>query len=277
MVKQFRLRRGGCIVLFSLLIYLGIIGVLGFFERYLVFHPLSAEQAWLPPKDKNTQEVTFASADGTPLVAWWLPPRQPQDGAILYAHGNGGNITHRGRVAAQLRQELGAGVLLFDYPGYGKCSGSPTEAGCYAAAEGAYRWLNDVAKIEPARIILYGESLGGGPAVELARRLEHRALVLVFCFTSLPAVAKDHYPFLPTFTFMRMRFDNLAKIPHCRRPVFITHGTDDRVVPFYHAKQLYAAANEPKVLLPLEGKGHDLMIVDLYLPALADFLARHAP
>ncbi|MCS6867058.1 MAG: alpha/beta hydrolase [Gemmataceae bacterium] len=277
MERRIWLRRGGGAVLFILLTYLVIITVLGFVERFLVFHPLSADQAWLPPADAQTQEVTFPSVDGTPLVAWWLPPRQPSAGAILYAHGNGGNITHRGKVAAQLRQELGAGVLLFDYPGYGKCPGTPTEAGCYAAAGGAYRWLLDVANIAPERVIVYGESLGGGPAVELARRVEHRALVLVFCFTSLPAVAKDHYPFLPTFTLMRMRFDNLAKMPQCRRPVFITHGTDDRVVPFYHAEQLYAAAPEPKFLLPLEGQGHDLMVVNLYLPVLADFLARHAP
>ena len=87
-----------------------------------------------------------------------------------------------------LQRGSSAGVLLFDYPGYGRCEGRPTEAGCYASAEAAYRWLTDEAKIPADRIILFGESLGGGPAVELATRHDHRALVLVFTFTTLPAV-----------------------------------------------------------------------------------------
>ena len=127
------------------------------------------------------------------------------------------------------------------------------------------------------RIVLLGESLGGGPAVELATRHDHRALVLVFTFTSLPTVAKVHYRMLPTQLLMRTRFDNLAKIGRCRRPVFIAHGTADDVVPFAHGEALFAAANEPKEFLRLEGFGHDLALGDRLCVPLAQFLARHAP
>ncbi len=259
------------------LTYLGLIVVFLFLERRLVFVPSSAEEAWLKPEDPRSEDVSFPSADGNTISARWLPPETPRHGAVLFAHGNGGNLTHRGKVAAELRRALGAGVLLFDYPGYGKSTGKPTEAGCYASATAAYQWLVEEKQIAPNRVVLYGESLGGGPAVELATKHEHRALVLVFTFTSLPAAAKSHYPFLPTHTFMRTRFDNLAKIGRCPRPVFIVHGADDRTIPVAHSDQLFAAAHEPKQFLRLDGKGHDPFIVGLYSTELAKFLDRHAP
>ncbi|MCI0705757.1 MAG: alpha/beta hydrolase, partial [Planctomycetia bacterium] len=169
------------------------------------------------------------------------------------------------------------GVLLFDYPGYGKNAGKPTEASCYAAGEGAYKWLTDEAKIAPNRIILCGESLGGGTAVELATKHDHRALVLIYTFTSLPAAAKYHFPFLPTYTLMRTRFDNLSKIGRCTRPVFFVHGTADRVVPFSHSEQLFAAANEPKHFVRLEGVDHSMLLGEPFTSELVKFLNQHAP
>jgi uncharacterized protein len=257
--------------------YVAVVVVFWFFERRLVFRPAPAAEAWEQPVDPATQDVWLTSADGTKLHAWWLPPTDPAAGAVLVAHGNGGNISHRGQLAADLKRTLGAGVMLFEYPGYGKSEGRPTEAGCYAAGEAAYRWLTDEAKVPANRIILLGESLGGGPAVELATRHDHRALVLVFTFTSLPTVAKVHYRFLPTQLLMRTRFDNISKIARCRRPVFIAHGTADCVVPFSHGEALFAAANEPKEFLRIDGCDHDLALVgDKLCVPLAKFLAQHA-
>lgn len=256
---------------------LGVVVVLWFLERRLVFLPSSAEEAWLKPEDERTQDVSFASSDGNTIAARWVPPETPRHGAVLVTNGNGGNLTHRGRLAAELRKALGAGVLLFDYPGYGKSSGTPTEAGCYAAGDAAYRWLTDEQKVAPGRVILCGESLGGGTAVELATRHEHRALVLIYTFTTLPDAAKYHFPFLPVRQLMRTRFDNLSKIGRCKRPVFFVHGTADRVVPYEHSQRLFAAANEPKEFVTLEGIGHTSMLGDAYSPALVKFLDRYAP
>lgn len=257
--------------------YLGILLVFWFLERRLVFQPTSADEEWLPAADERSQDLTFASADGNTIVARWIPPESPERGAVLVCNGNGGNLTHRGRLAAELRQALGAGVLLFDYPGYGKSTGATSEEGCYAAAEAAYKWLSEEQKVPPGRVILCGQSLGGGPAVELATRHDHRALVLIYTFTSLPAAAKFHYPFLPTHTLMRTRFDNLSKIGRCPRPVFLVHGTDDRVIPFSHSEQLCAAANEPKQLLRIEGFGHSALLGEPFTSELAKFLQQHAP
>jgi hypothetical protein len=270
-------RRVGRLAFFLLLTYAGIVVVFWLIERSLVFRPSSAAEFWGKPDDPRSQDVTFASSDGNTISARWVPTETSQHGAVLVAHGNGGNLTHRGKLAADIRRELGAGVLLFDYPGYGRSTGSPTEESCYASTDAAYNWLVEEQKLAPGRIVLLGESLGGGPAVELATRVEHRALVLVFTFTSLPDAAKYHYPFLPTRTAMRTRFDNLQKMPNCPRPVFIVHGTADRTVPFSHGEKLFEAANEPKQLIPVSGAGHDLTIASHYLPALAEFLSKHAP
>jgi fermentation-respiration switch protein FrsA (DUF1100 family) len=263
--------------LLAIVLYLGIVAVFFLLERWLVFRPSSAAEAWLVPEDPRTQEVSFATADGCTIHGWWIPPESPRHGAVLVTNGNGGNLTHRGRLAADLRKSLGTGVLLFDYPGYGKCGGKPTEQSCYAAGEAAYKWLTDEAKVAPDRIIICGESLGGGTAVELATRHDHRALVLIYCFTSLPAVAKYHFPLLPTHTLMQTRFDNLSKIGRCARPVFFVHGTDDRVVPFSHSEELFAAANEPKRFLRMEGVGHTMLLGEPFTSELAKFLREKAP
>jgi len=273
-VRRFVLRR----VVHYGLVYVAVVLVFMSLETFLVFHPSSAKAAWMEPADPRTQDVWLASAAGTRLHAWWLPPERAEAGAVLVAHGNGGNLSHRGRLAADLRRRLGTGVLIVDYPGYGKSDGTPTEQGCYDAGEAAYAWLTTDAGIPPNRVVLLGKSLGGGVAVELAARHDHRALVLVFTFTTLPAAAKYHYPWLPTHTLMRTRFDNLAKISRCPRPVFVVHGTADKTVPFAQGEQLFAAANEPKAFLRMEGYGHDVFSFgDSFYDELARFLAANAP
>ena len=212
---------------------------------------------------------------GTRLHARWLPPTKSEAGAFLFAHGNGGNLSHSGKRAAELTAATGAGVLLFDYPGYGQCDGTPSEAGCYAAGDAAYAWLTGEGKIPANRVIIMGESLGGGVAVDLATRHDHRALVLMCPFTTLPAAAKALFPFLPTHTFMRNRFDSLSKIKRCPRPLFVAHGTIDRTVPFAQGEALFAAANEPKEFLRRDGIGHTGIAGEEFYGPLVRFLAKH--
>lgn len=263
-------------LIFPIFCYFGVVLVFWLLERNLVFRPSSAAE-WKPPVNANTQDISLVSADGTKLHAWWLPARDRTAGAFLHAHGNGGNLSHRGQFAAELQQATGAGVLMFDYPGYGKSEGKPTEEGCYNAGEAAYEWLTNTEKFPAERIVLMGESLGGGIAVELATRHNHRALVLIYTFTSLPAAAKSHFPFLPTNRLMRTRFDNLSKIAHCHRPVFIAHGPQDDVVPFSQGQALFAAANTPKEFLQLDGHGHHLPKGETLCVPMARFLEEKAP
>jgi len=267
-----RRNRIGRFVLRWTVFYLGMLLVLWFIERRLVFRPSSAAEAWEAPVNTNTRDVEFPSADGTKIHAWWLPGNDPAAGALLLACGNGGNLSHRGKLADDLQRALGVGVLVFDYPGYGKNDGKPNEQSCYAAGDAAFRWLTDEVKIPASRIILMGESLGGGTAVELATRHDHRALVLMYTFTSLPAAAKYHYPWLPTSTLMSTRFDNLSKIARVQRPVFIAHGTADGIIPFSHGEALFAAANSPKQFMWVDGAGHDMAISEAMCVPLAKFL-----
>jgi pimeloyl-ACP methyl ester carboxylesterase len=178
------------------LVYLGVCLVLWFFENSLFYHPTKAQAGWVPPPVPGIEDVDMTAADGTHIHGWWLPC-PGADQAVLYCHGNAGNLSHRGGSIAKMRELLKMNVLIFDYPGYGKSGGRPTERGCCQAADAAYAYLTDTAKIDPKRIVLFGGSLGGGVAVDLAARKPHRALVLAKTFTSAPDVGAGMYPWLP--------------------------------------------------------------------------------
>ena len=176
-----------------------------------------------------------------------------------------------------LRHQIGESVLIIDYPGYGKSSGSPSEAGCYAAADAAYDWLTKTQGIAGEKIVLYGASLGGGVAVDLASRKPHRALVLIKTFTSAPDVGQHTLPWFPVRWLMRNRFDSLSKITLCKQPIFIAHGDADRIVPFSLGERLFQAAKSKKMFYRLPGADHnDPLPLECYL-ALKDFLAQAAP
>jgi fermentation-respiration switch protein FrsA (DUF1100 family) len=151
---------------------------------------------------------------------------------------------------------LGQAVLVYDYPGYGRSTGKPSEAACIASAEAALDCLIREKHVPPEMVILYGGSLGGAMAIDLAVRQPYRALLLVSAFTSIPAMARKQYPWFPIGRFIRNRFDNLARISRCPGRVFIAHGTADGFVPFWMGEQLFAAAREPKRFFPMVGYDH---------------------
>ncbi len=254
------------------LIYVGILLMLLLLENWLVYHPTTASAGWWPPRASDVEDVYLTTSDGTRVHGWWCPG-QGADGALLYLHGNAGNLSHRYDIVTELRDQLGVSVLIVDYPGYGKSEGSPSESGCYATAEAAYDWLTKERKIAPAKVILFGKSMGGGVAVELASRRDHRALVLVKTFTSMPDVGAGLYPWLPVRWLMRNRFDSMARIGQCRRPVFFAHGTTDSLIPFALGKELYEAANEPKRFLTLPGADHNDPLPAVFFADLKKFLA----
>jgi fermentation-respiration switch protein FrsA (DUF1100 family) len=239
-------------------------------EPWLVFVPASAAARWAPKPAREIEDITLTTADGTPLHAWWWPAPHAKE-ALLFLHGNGGNLTDCRDMLSRLRYTLDMPLLIVDYPGYGKSGGSPSEQGCYQAADAAYDWLRgrDIAARD---ILLFGDSLGGGVAVELASRRDCRALVLVKTFTRLPDVGSHLYPILPVRWLMRHHFDSLSRIGQCHRPVLIAHGTADTFVPFELGKRLYEAANEPKVFVTLEGGVHDGLLPDELLGRLKTFV-----
>jgi uncharacterized protein len=233
--------------------------VLLLLENKLLYHPISAAEEWLSPPGNSVQDLKLSTADGTPIHAWWCPPPNggPVQDVLLYCHGNAGNLSHRGLLVARWQEYLGAAVLIFDYPGFGKSGGKVSEAGCYAAADAACDWLIDHQHVSPQRIQLYGGSLGAAVAVDLAVRRPHRALILVSPFASIPNMAQKQFPWLPARWLVRNRFDNLAKIGKCPASIFIAHGTADRLVPFSQGQQVFARARETKQLFVMQGHDHN--------------------
>jgi hypothetical protein len=244
-------------------------------ENKLVYWPVKASAAWEPAPSAAIQDVEFTSPARDHIHAWWLPAR-PDAPVLLLCPGNSGNLSGRGATIMRIVERLDTSVLIFDYPGYGKSTGRPSERACYAAAAGAIHWLKCKHGVPPERVILYGESLGGGVATEMATQHACQALVLVKTFTSLPAVAKRFYPWLPVRWLMSNRFDILAKLPNIRCPVFITSATADTVIPYEHGETLFKVANEPKHFYRDEGNDHDDSLPDGFWDELRQFLGRHA-
>jgi fermentation-respiration switch protein FrsA (DUF1100 family) len=217
--------------------------------------------------------VELTSADGTRLHAWWYP-HDRATGAVLYLHGNAGNLSSRGDRVVEWHDEFRESVLIIDYPGYGRSEGKPGERALYAAADAAYDWLTTAQGVRPERLLLYGSSLGGGVAVDLALRKPHRALVLACTFTSIADMGQKLYPWLPARWLVRNRFDNLAKIGKVPRPVFIAHVECDNLVPYEHGRRLFQAAPEPKDFLTLGGDRHCEPSGPHFYARVRDFLAR---
>lgn len=240
-----------------------LLAVLRWFEQRQVYHPTAAFDAPAELLGRPWEDVTFAARDGTPLHAWFFPaatnsPRQ--DRVVLHCHGNGGNISHRLDVAGALL-ETGINVLLYDYRGYGRSGGHPSEEGTYLDAQAAHAWLR-ARGFAATNILAFGESLGGGVATELALREPLGGLILQSTFTSIPDLGAELFPFLPVRWLARIRYDTRAKLPQVHVPVLLLHSRADTLIPFAHAERNLAAAPEPKSLAEIGGDHNDFLEAD---------------
>lgn len=266
-------RRLGKLVVFGVVCPLTVLVMLSIFENRLVYFP-SGPEAWTELPGLAKEDISLTTAAGVSIHAWWCP-HEGSDSALLYCHGNGGNLSMRGEEYRQLQEQLNVSVLAMDYPGYGRSEGRPTEQGCYDAALTAFDWLTKNGTA-PDRVILFGESLGGGVVAEVATKRPCRALVLYSTFTSVPEVARGLYPFLPV-RLMRNKFNTIRKLPSIHRPIFVAHGDADTLIPVSHARRLFEAAHEPKALYIDSGREHVLELTSGFMTSLRDFLERHAP
>jgi fermentation-respiration switch protein FrsA (DUF1100 family) len=268
-------RKVRMLALFVVGLYAVVLFFMWAFENRVVYPRSTAADHWENPPDPAIVDVTFLATDGNTIHGWYLPQPESKD-VFLICHGNGGNLSMRGNSLLRFRELLGCNVLIFDYPGYGKSMGKhPSEAGCYASADAAIQWLNDAKGIRPEHVILLGDSLGGGVAVDAATRQPVRALILSKTFTSAPAAAKRKFFWLPVDWLMSNRFDNLVKMPRLLCPVLIASATDDAVVRFEMGKELFDAAPEPKELMALKGEGHNDRLTAEFLSAIRRFVQSH--
>ena len=219
------------------------------------------------------EPVTLVTRDNIDLDGWFIPAPENR-GVILFFHGNAGNISHR-LDSLLLFHRLGFSTLIFDYRGYGRSQGHPSEAGTYMDAEAAWHYLTGKRSIAPSRIILFGRSLGAAVAVHQAAEHTPGALIVESGFTSVPDMAAEIYPFLPVRWLARLDYNTRQQLQRVSCPVLVVHSRDDEIIPFRHGQALYAAAREPKQFLELRGGHNDGFLVTgrVYTRKLDEFLS----
>jgi fermentation-respiration switch protein FrsA (DUF1100 family) len=256
-------------------VYTAFAALLFFNQDRLLFLPeipgreivVTPEAAHLPYED-----VHLHTADGETLDAWLVPVEAPR-ATVLFCHGNAGNISHR-LDSLLVFHDLNLTTLIFDYRGYGRSSGKPSETGTYKDAEAAWRYLTDERHLPPTDIVLFGRSLGAAVAAELATRHRPAALILESAFTSVPDMAARQYPYFPARWLARLHYPTLDYVREVSCPVLVVHSREDDIIPFSNGARLYAAAREPKRLLELHGDHNTGFLAsrDTYLAGLDAFL-----
>lgn len=224
-------------------------------QRFLYWPERLPPDAPLPPWAAGAREVFLDAADGNRIHAlhWPAPAGRP---TLLFLHGNAQTVFEWSMVRRDL-EPLDCGLLLPDYPGYGKSTGRPSEDSCCAAGRACLAWLGREG-VAPFRTIVFGKSLGGGVAGEIAQGADLLGVVLESTFRSIPDVAARLLPMVPVGALARTeRYDTAAKIGRFRAPVLVVHGTDDDLIPVEEGRALHDLAPEPKRLWLVPGAGHN--------------------
>lgn len=262
------------LVITVLVAYVVALALLFVLQRPLLFpagkEPPSLERAGLVG---IMEPVKILTADGLDLLAWYHSPPNRSAPLIVLFHGNGGTIEIRA-AKAKTYISAGFGVLLPEYRGYGGNPGSPSEAGLYADGRAALAFIA-AQGIAPDRVILLGESLGTGVAVQMALEQRVAALVLEAPYSSVSDVAQRDFPLFPVWWLVRDRFDSIEKIAHVGAPLFVIHGECDRTIPVRFGPAVFAAASEPKEAKWFSGAGHNDIARFGADAAVLDFLKRN--
>jgi uncharacterized protein len=231
----------------------GALALLAGNERRFIYFPTRRYDALPRQYGLETDPLELSTADGVRLRGWWVRGRGRT--ALVYFHGNAGNISNRLDRTRALVDSLGVDLVLVDYRGYGASEGRPDERGLYSDGEAIYEAA--LARgFPPERIVLFGESLGCAVAIETALRKTARALILEAPFLSARRMARVVLPIFPTF-LLRTRFDNEAKIGRIAIPKLFSGSDADDVVPFSQTRRLFELAAEPKTLQVVRGAGHN--------------------
>ena len=234
-----------------------LVMLLRWFEYSQVYHPTTRMDATGAELGRPFEDVRFKASDGVEINGWFYPANTNSPRAhlaLLFCHGNGGNIGYGLDIYESLLS-TGISLLTFDYRGYGRSEGKPSEDGTYLDAEAAYQWLR-AKGFAATNIILYGQSLGGGVATELAMREKTGGLILQSTFTSVPDIGAELFPWLPVRWLGTIRYDTHSKLPQLKIPVLIMHSRADDLIPYHHGERNFAAANEPKLFWEIHG-GHN--------------------
>lgn len=259
--------------------YLLLTASIWYAQTKLLYHPSSSVDA--TPGDLGEPFDNIAlPLKGDQLTGWWVPCQTPQSRTLLYLHGNAANVAANRDEVLRLRN-TGLNVFIIDYRGYGHSTGGPPrEDLLYEDAERAWKYLVAERKIQPAHIVIYGHSLGGAVAVNLARmHPDAGALITEGTFTSIADMANGSpAAYLPLRLILTERFDSISRIGSLHLPKLIIHGDADTMVPPLMARRLYDAAPHPKQIAMIAGGGHENSAVvnpTAYFASLHAFLAQY--
>lgn len=262
--------------------YIGLAIALYFGQSNMVFMP--SKDILETPKSIGLkfEDIQLTTKDNINLSAWFVPAQDNNSigqGVILFCHGNGGNISNR-LSYLPIFKDLGFATFLFDYRGYGKSEGQPSEVGTYQDVEAVWQYLTQERKIPSQRIIIYGESLGGAIASYIAQTTATKnpqnspaGLILASTFTSISDRAAELYPFLPIRLLSKFSYNSIERLPKIKIPMLIIHSTDDEIIPFHHGEKNFQVANIPKKLVKLRGdhNGSFLDSLETYRKGINEF------
>ena len=260
----------------AVIVYAMVVGILWFMQDTMLYHrsagaPMLNDPMLLPKREI----VCLTTADGLNLRSWYFKPARADLPTVVFFHGNAGDIGNH-LPFAKFLIEAGYGLLALEYRGYGGNPGTPREAGLIADGRAAFAFLN-AQGVPDSGIVLYGESLGTGIAVQLAAEHQVRAVILRSPYTSIAEVAAIQLPYIPARWLVRDRFDSLSVIGLNKAPLFIFHGANDMLIPIALGRELFEAAPEPKTWLTVEGVGHNDVQTPEAERAMLDFLAQLPP
>jgi fermentation-respiration switch protein FrsA (DUF1100 family) len=241
------------IVIAAVGLYAVAAAVMYFAQRRFIYFPEPSRTLPRAAGLPDVSERVIATPDGEKLIAWY-GKAQPGQPTLLYFHGNGGALEYR---SASIRRYLnrGRGIFMLSYRGYSGSTGSPSEVANVADAKLAYEALIKEG-VNPRDIILYGESLGTGVAIQVASEKKASGVILDSPFTSIVELAAKFYPWLPVSFLLKDRYDSMLHVREVHDPVFVVHGEADDIVPVEMGRRLFRAANEPKEIVTLPGVGH---------------------
>ncbi len=259
--------------LLSLLaVYLLVLLFIYFTQRNLLYHP--GDNNYLDDKVQfSYKEVLIEVDQDIKLKSWLIEKDLKKYKTLVFFHGNAGNLFNRVHKLNELHK-LDINILIISWRGFSGNSGKPTEKNLYQDAQKSIEWLNSKG-IESKKIILYGESLGTGIAVELAQKNIFNSIILESPFTSMAKTAKIYYPYLPVNLLLKDKYDSINKIHKITKPILIMHGVKDDLVPYIMSVELFNKANEPKYSFFPKDDNHMMDFNDKLLNKIRLFIKQH--
>ena len=252
--------------------YLVLLFFIYFYQRNLLYHP--SENNYQNDKIQFSYDEIFIKVDDKiKLKSWIINKNLKKFKTLLFFHGNAGELSNRIYKLNELNK-LDINILLISWRGFSGNEGSPTEENLYKDAKAAIKWLNRK-EVENNKIILYGESLGTGVAVEIGKKNNFNSIILESPFTSMENAAKIYYPYLPVKLLLKDKYNSISKIKKITTPILIMHGKKDDIVPFSMGKELFEKANNPKYSYFTSDDDHMMEFNDQILKSIKNFIDKH--